>query len=416
MSFDILRTHDETMDKTLTDALTWIKQQEPHCIEQLITWCNVRSGSTHLPGLEAMHQHLAQAYSSLADQQQTLPCPPLSRRSLLGEMQTQAIGSALFCQKRPHLTRRILLCGHMDTVFPSTSTFSLSRHPAQNRLVGPGVADMKGGLMIMLTALQAFERTPAAAQVGWDVFINADEEIGSSASQPHLQSIAQHAQVALVFEPALDDTGTLARARKGCGHFTLHATGHAVHSGRKFHEGKNAIILLANALIAIHNLNQHNATFTINVGLIQGGEALNQVPDKAGAKLEIRVDNPEKQTELIEQIQHICNTLSTDDAKLTMEGGFHRPIKLISPQTEQLFLKLQHAASQLKLTRNWQDSGGCCDGNNLAAYGLPVLDTLGVRGGNIHTEQEYACIDSIVEQASLTLMLLHDLASDDFIF
>ncbi len=399
------------MHQPLTQALNWIRQQESHCIEQLIAWCNIHAGSTHLEGLQHMHQQLAQAFASLADQQQTLDSPPRLYSSLLGEKKTQVLGSALYCQKRPHLTRRILLCGHMDTVFPPSSPFRLSQHPLENRLVGPGVADMKGGLMIMLTALQAFERTPAAETLGWDVFINADEEVGSLASQHHLCAIAKQAQAALVFEPALDEIGTLARARKGCGHFTIHATGKAAHAGRDFHAGKNAIMLLANALIAIHKLNQQNASFTINIGLIQGGEALNQVPDKAGAKLEIRVENPKKQVEILQQLQHICDSLSKKDAELTLEGQFHRPIKLISPQTERLFLKLQHAAGQLNLTRHWQDSGGCCDGNNLAALGVPVLDTLGMRGGQIHTEQEYACIDSLVEQASLTLLLLHDLAS-----
>lgn len=393
------------------EALPWIASQESRLIKQLETWCNINSGSSNLNGLTLMKKQLIDAFLPLSDHQHLYTFPPVETYSMQGARFEALIGDALYFQKRPHLKRRILLCGHMDTVYPSTSSFQTVHSPEPGIMVGPGVADMKGGLLVILAALQAFEQTTDAQNLGWDLLINTDEEIGSLSSSSCFAELAKTNQAALIFEPTTDKQGTFARARKGSGKLTLLAKGKAAHAGRAFKEGKNAIILLAHALTELDKLNGKRTGLTLNTGLIQGGEALNQVPAQAIAKVDIRFENQADTAWVESQVQSICNSFSRPPLLvLSYECQFHRPVKSITPKTERLFTKIQQAGKILGLNIQWQDSGGCCDGNNFAALGLPVIDTLGVRGGNIHTEQEFICLESIVERASLTTLLLQDLA------
>lgn len=375
-------------------ALEWLNEQEATFIRQLEAWCEINSGSHHPEGLARMKEALTAAFLPLVDLQTTL-------------------GQSLYFQKRPDLKRRILLCGHLDTVYPETSPFQhVSRRKSQ-LMLGPGVADMKGGLVVMWAALQAFEQTEYAQTLGWDVLINTDEEIGSRGSAPYLDALAQTHQAALIFEPAMNEKGDLARARKGSGNLILQASGKSAHAGRAFDEGRNAIILLAKALIQIDLLNGQRHGLTINTGLIEGGEALNQVPNRAQAQLDIRFTNPQDLPWIEQKVHEVCQALNQPpDLMLTPKFQYNRPVKVVTPELERLFLKLQQAGKHLNLNIQWQDSGGCCDGNNLSALGMPVLDTLGVRGGMIHTHQEFVHLDSIVERAALTTLLLNDLAQD----
>ena len=188
------------------------------------------------------------------------------------------------------------------------------------------------------------------------------------------------------------------------------ATGKAAHVGRAFDEGRNAICYLAEAVTAIHALNGKRDGVTLNVGKIAGGEALNVVAEKAVAKIDIRITKPEDEFWVREQIGFIIHELKRDQYTLSLHGGFGRPVKRVCPATERLFHRIQMLGNSLGLTIDWQDSGGCCDGNNLARHGLPVIDTLGVRGGNIHSPDEYILLDSLVERAALSALLLQDLA------
>jgi glutamate carboxypeptidase len=394
----------------LSDILADIQAQEARLIALLIQWAQINSGSTNLEGLNQMREVLGEAFGPIVDETHTFDFSPISKLTLTGEVQLQKVGKGLWFRKRPELLRRVLLCGHMDTVYPETASFQQVKKISANRLNGPGIADMKGGLVIMLTALQAFETTVEASQMGWDVFINADEELGSLASNEQLIKISQQAQAGLVFEPALDEEGTLARARKGSGHFTLIVKGTAAHAGRNFAQGRNAITLLARAITAIDSLNGQRSGLTLNVGLIQGGEALNQVPALAGAKLEVRVNQAEDQVWVMEQMQTICASLKEPETELLLQGSFHRPSKTITPTLQRFFDLTKEVANSLNLSLTWQDTGGCCDGNNLALHGLPVLDSMGARGGMIHTPSEFICSESLTERAQLTTALLHHLA------
>jgi glutamate carboxypeptidase len=208
----------------------------------------------------------------------------------------------------------------------------------------------------------------------------------------------------------MNATGTLAKNRKGSGKLTLIATGKAAHAGRAFNEGRNAICYLSEAVTAIHALNGQRDGVTINVGKIAGGEALNVVPDKAVAQVDIRISLAEDEFWVRAALDTIINNLKRSDYTLSVHGQFGRPVKRICKATERLFHRVQNLGKELGLSIDWKDSGGCCDGNNLAHHGLAVLDTLGVRGGNIHSSEEYILLDSLAERASLSALLLLDLA------
>lgn len=378
--------------------------------EQLHQWCAINSGTANLAGLQTMAQVLSKAYSPLADSIEIKSLQPTHLMDITGISKAKTCGDVLWIRKRPELKRRILLGGHMDTVYGSDHAFQNITYVNDNTLKGPGVTDMKGGLVVMLQALTAFEQSTEASNLGWDVLINADEEIGSPASAFLFNQLASDYEAALLYEPAINPEGMLAKNRRGSGKLTLIATGIAAHAGRSFDEGRNAICYLAKAITSIHELNGQRDGVTINVGRIAGGEALNVVPNKAIAQLDVRIPLPEDEFWVRDALDKIITQLKHPDYKLEVHGQFSRPVKRVDLKTQCLFARLQQMGKKLGLSLDWKDSGGCCDGNNLAQLGLPVLDTLGVRGGNIHSPEEYLLLDSLTERAALSTLLLIDMA------
>lgn len=398
------------MDKSLPGLLSFLHANQQTMVAQLHEFCEINSSSDNLSGLATMHSALQNAFAPIADLVESRSLPPIPFINMTGETTLQTCGDILFIRKRPHLQNRVLLSGHMDTVYAATHPFQKLTYINENCVNGPGVADMKGGLIVMLHALTAFETSPYAGELGWDVIINADEEIGSPTSGALFANIAANYQAALVYEPAMTTTGTLAKGRRGSGKLTLIAKGKAAHAGRAFNEGRNAICFLAEAISAINALNGKRKGVTINVGKIAGGEALNVVPDNAVAKLDVRISHPDDENWVRLKIDHIISKMQREGYSLTVQGVFGRPVKRVNAALEHLFTQAQRAGQKLGLTIDWQDSGGCCDGNNLAYHGLPVLDTLGVRGGDIHSPNEFILLDSLVERATLSTLLLIDLA------
>lgn len=379
-------------------------------LQQLYTFCSTNSGTDHLSGLTSMHDLLYQAFNPLADEIQSLTLPEVPTISMSGETLFQRSGNALFIRKRPHQKRRVLLCGHMDTVYGAEHPFQTLTRLDDNTLNGPGVTDMKGGLVVMLHALQAFEQHEQANQLGWDVFINADEEIGSAASSDIMCQHAQGCEAVLIYEPSLTPDGVLAKNRKGDIKISIVATGVSAHAGRDFQSGRNAICYLAEVVTAINALNGQREGVTLNVGKIAGGTALNIIPDKAVAKVDVRITLPEDESWLQVMLEKVKTEFQKKDYSLHISCAYDRPPKRINKATEQLFSRLCAVGQSMNLDLTWTDSGGCCDGNNLAKSGIPVLDTLGVRGGKIHTPDEYILLDSLVERATLSALLLIDLA------
>lgn len=381
--------------------------------QQLIEWSETNSGSLNLPGLATMAELIKQGFQPLGVQAETLDLKPLQQVDSHGQLVDIPLGQALRWRKRPAAPIQIFLGGHYDTVFPVDSSFQKTKALDPNTLNGPGVADLKGGLLVMRAALQTLEQSPWAENVGWEILLNPDEEIGSPGSAPLLIESAKRNHIGLVYEPAMPDGG-LAGARKGSGNFSFVVRGRAAHAGREHHQGRNAIAALALFISAVDQLNGQREGVTINVGKIEGGGPVNVVPDLAICRFNVRLHNEADQQWFMLEIKKAAAILdSLDGIEHELHGGFTRPAKPLSDANQRLFERLRDCGAELNQEIRWQATGGCCDGNNLAAAGLPNIDTLGVIGGAIHSDKEYMFVDSLVSRAKLSALLLLKIASGE---
>jgi glutamate carboxypeptidase len=281
-------------------------------------------------------------------------------------------------------------------------------------LRGPGVVDAKGGLVVLLTALRALERSEVAHNVGWEVLLNTDEEIGSVGSAPLLHEAAKRNHVGLVFEPALPD-GSLVGARKGSGNFTVVFRGRAAHAGRDFNLGRSAILSAAEFVTRLDAAQRDLPGVTINCGRIEGGGAVNVVPDLAIARFNIRVTHPQDQVAVEQRIAELAKQAGgREGIAVQIHGQFSSPPKPMDTRSARLFEAVESCGKQLGMNLEVHPSGGTCDGNRLAAAGLPVVDSLGPCGGHLHSEQEYLLIDSLPQRAKLTALLLLGIGAGEF--
>jgi glutamate carboxypeptidase len=306
-------------------------------------------------------------------------------------------------------SRRFLLTGHMDTVYPVEHPFQEGRWLDADTLNAPGAADMKGGIAVMLAALQVFEASEAAASVGYDVMINSDEETGSLSSAALIAELARGKVAALTYEPTARPDGTLAHARGGSGNYSVVIAGRSAHAGRNPEDGRNAVV--AAAALALELKAIEAADNAINPAKIDGGSANNVVPDHAVLRFNIRPKTNEAADRFTAQFHDLLRNLESDHEVATrVHGGLSRPPKPVDAGAQRLFDLVRQAGGDLGQSIGWQPSGGVCDGNNIAACGVPVVDTMGVRGGAIHSPDEYLIASSLSERAALSVLVLHRMA------
>ena len=380
-------------------------------IEFTIKLANINSGSLNAEGVNKVGEVLVEAAKDLGATIRRVPSAPYRVIDDRGEWRESPLGDAFILSKHPAAKRRILLAGHLDTVFPKDSHFQQCQWLDNNTLNGPGVADLKGGLVLMFEALRVLENSPYAGEIGWDVLLNPDEEIGSPSSAPLFVELAKNCQIGMIYEPCMPN-GHLAGDRKGSGNFSLVCQGLAAHAGREHHLGRNAIRAICDAMTAIDDLNGHWPGVTLNPGYIHGGGALNIVPDKAVGKFNVRVATLDEMHHVETALAQVVAQINQRDGiTLELHGNFGRPPKQVTGRQESLYTLAQQCGQTLGLDLQWHPTGGCCDGNNLAAAGVINIDTLGIQGGKIHSDKEYLLADSFVPRAQLSAMLLLQLAS-----
>jgi glutamate carboxypeptidase len=382
-------------------------------LSQVATWAAINSGTGNLDGLAQVARLLSDAFSALPGNVRLID--PAPEETVLSDGSTRTIrrGRHLHLSVRPTANRRILLTGHMDTVFPVDHMFQTVREIEPGVINGPGTADMKGGIAVMLAALQAFETSPDAFALGYDVLINSDEETGSTSSAALIANLAQGKLAALTYEPAALPDGTLAGARPGSGNFSFIITGKSAHAGRNPEDGRNA--LLAAAALALELAALRKAGLSINPAKIDGGGPNNVVPDHAVLRVNFRPATTELETETKAAITEIAARIAAQHGVgIHTHGSFGRPPKPMDANTEALFTLVKQCGADLGQSISWKTSGGVCDGNNIAACGVPVVDTMGVRGGAIHSPDEYMIIDSLAERAMLSALTLHRLSTGAF--
>jgi len=377
--------------------------------DEVERWVRVNSGSDNIDGLARMAAILADAFAVLPGEPVLIEGGPVESIDTDGRIVTREMGRHLLLSVRPDAPRRILLTGHMDTVFAAGHPFQTPVWIDADRLNGPGAADMKGGIAIMLAALAAFEGSPFAAHLGYDVLINSDEETGSLSSAGLIARAARGKAAALTYEPALPD-GTLAGARAGSGNFSFAVTGISAHAGRNPQDGRNA--LLAAADLALRLAEGAKALgLPCNPAKIDGGGPNNMVPDRAILRVNFRPADAAMQDAARALIDGAAAAIAgAREVKVRVHGGFNRPPKPLDPGARSLFALVRQAGADLGIPIGWRDTGGVCDGNNIAACGVPVVDTMGARGGAIHSSEEFLLAGSLPERAGLSALVLARLA------
>jgi glutamate carboxypeptidase len=380
-------------------AITALSQRSVEFRELLIRWCNQNSGSASPAGLAAMLKLLQAEFGRLGRTESV---------ALTGHP-----AQALRLRVRPEASLQLFLSGHYDTVYDTDHPFQRCELVGTDRLRGPGAADMKGGLVVMLAALQAFERTPHATRLGYEILLGPDEEIGSQATAPLLEEAARRHRLGLVFEPARAN-GDLVKSRKGTGIFTLTCHGRAAHAGRAPEEGRNAILALCDILPKAEALTREVPGLMVNVGAIRGGGAANIVPDRAEAVLNARVTRLGDDAHFLKRLNDLCAPWHTREGyRIEIGGGFNRGPKVESPAETAMFHEWRQGARELGLDFDWQHVGGGSDGNILSAAGLPNLDGLGCVGDHLHSPEEFCHLPSLVQRAQVAALFMHRVAAGE---
>lgn len=394
-------------DEAARERLASVSQD---MIDRTCEWSDINTGSWNTEGLKQFAPVLADAFSELQADVELIQTNGFEAVTDSGKTEIQQTGPVILVTGRPQAAVQIILSGHYDTVFPK-GTFEGVTDIGDGRLNGPGLADMKGGLCVMLEALKTFEAGPLRDRLGYQIVLTPDEEIGNFASAEYLTRAAQSgAMIGMTYEPAME-TGAMSGGRKGSAVFDIVLHGKAAHAGRAKDEGRSAIEAAAELVLGLEALNGKRDGVTVNVGSIDGGSAVNIVPDLAIVRFGARAPDAESAAWAKEEIRKLYDrAASRDGIHGHMHGGFYRPPKPRNAAQQALFDAVHATGQAIGLDLEFVDTGGVCEGNNIFAAGVPNVDTLGVRGGRIHSNEEFVITESFSERATLSALLLNRLA------
>ena len=390
-------------------ALDHAATRQDAMLDRVLGWAAVNTGSWNADGLKQLAPSIAEALRETGAEVEIVDAPPIEKINAKGETDAFHTGPVLRAVQRPDAPIQIVLTGHYDTVFPPNS-FTDITDIGDGKLNGPGLADMKGGITVMIEALKTFEAHGETDQLGYTIILTPDEETGNFASDTFLRDAAKKAHVGLTFEPAMED-GALAGARKGSGIWDIIFRGRSAHAGREPEKGRSAIWAACEMALKVEALMGVRDGVVFNVGSVDGGAAVNIVPDNAVLRVGSRAPDPESAEWAEAQIMTALDeVLKRDGITAHMHGGFYRPPKPRNAAQDRLIGDVRETAKAIGLDLVFKDTGGVCEGNNVFAAGTPNIDTLGVRGGRIHSSDEFMVVSSLSERAGLSALLLNRLA------
>jgi len=300
-------------------------------------------------------------------------------------------------------TGGILLLCHMDTVFPIGTLAKMPFFEKDGKAFGPGVSDMKGGIVVTLAALESMNMDDLSLPV--TVLFTPDEEIGSHFSEEAIVNFAKESSLVLVLEPGMPN-GAIKTWRKGVGEFIVRTRGRAAHAGGDHENGRNAIEEMAHQVIAIQGMTNYQKGTTLNVGLIRGGIASNVVPDEAVVEVDFRVMESEEAVRVVVGMQALHPVLIGTSVEVT--GGLNRPPMPFTENMRATFEKVKLMVLQHGIHLLAGGTGGASDANLVAPLKIPVLDGLGPVGGEYHSEREFIITESLEERAKLLSIILRE--------
>ncbi len=296
----------------------------------------------------------------------------------------------------------ILLLGHYDTVYATGTLATMPWRESKGLLYGPGIFDMKGGIVQVMYAIRALQaQGPLPRPV--TVLLVSDEEEGSETSRAITEKIAGRCEAVLVCEPA-GHGGALKTARKGVGNFTIRVSGVASHAGLDFEKGHNAILELSHQVQAVAAMTNLERGITLNPGIIRGGTRTNVVPSEAEAEFDLRIANKLDGDLMMRKVRSL--RAANKKCKLQVEGGINRPPMERSPAVVALFHQAQKVAKELGFSVTEIAVGGGSDGNFTAGMGIPTLDGLGAVGDGAHSPRESVVAAEMPRRAALLAGLI----------
>lgn len=389
--------------------IEWVEQRKDKILQELQTHVEMNTGTANIAGLDAYRDKLSSDLTSLGFKAERHSSKPISVLSCDGG--EVLIADHLVAKRTGNSNNRILLNGHMDTVFSEDDDFQTLKILEDGTLKGPGVADMKGGIVIMLNALRALDDQGLLDQANLTVLFNSDEEIGSLGSRPLIETLAKQHDIGLVFEGSHKNLVT--RARKGLGQARLKITGRESHAGGAHEQGVSANLELAHKVVAIEQLTDYQAKVTVNTGVMAGGEKRNTIPGCADAYIDMRFPTIDHGQALKRKITEIAaeKTISNPNypSLPTIESWavLHRPVKAQHPEVDSL-ISLAMGLSLLigEPIVGTRYSGGGTDGSIAQGAGLPTMDSMGIDGLGAHSSREQASVQSLIARTKLAAVML----------
>lgn len=381
-------------DSTIEAQITaWLATQREAMIEALRQMVDTDGGSYDKAGVDAVGAQVRRFLESHGIPVETIPREKYGdclRATVANESAAAATGGG-------NQKRNIVLVGHRDTVFPKGEPQRRPFRIEGDKAFGPGVADMKAGIVMNMFVLAAFAKFGGAPGPLVGLF-TGDEEIGSPEGRPVIEAEARQARVVFNSEPGRP-SGNVVTGRKGGVFMVMEIEGKAAHSGGNFREGISAVEELARKIQAIHALTDLERGITLNVGLVSGGQSVNTVAPWAQGQIDLRYVEPADRDEIVGKIHEIVakSFVPGTRATLSVKGEF-LPLTQ-TPASEKLFDLYREAAADTGFTAGGEFSGGCADSGFTSAVGAPTLCAVGPVGGKAHSPEEFLMVDSMVPRA-----------------
>jgi len=399
-----------TVERQMTQ---WLESQEGDMLALLERLTNINSGSLNKVGVDAIAAILSDELRQLGFAISGLPGDLIEMPSCPGSDYTIDVADHVLAT-RQGAGARLLLMGHLDTVFPPDAPFqTFSR--LGDTMYGPGVSDMKGGLVVMLYALKALHEFDLLEDKMITILLNSDEEVGSLSSRKYLEQQAVKHDYGLVYEAS--GNNNLTRARKGLGQARFVVRGRASHAGGAHQQGRSAIKELAYKIVEIENMTDYESGVTVNVGVVNGGEARNTIAPCAEALVDLRYPQQQQGEDAQATFEEIFSQVLSypvDAGEITTNSwiNLHRPPKIPTQESDHLLYKTIAIGKLLGQPLGIVDSGGGTDGSLTQSVGLPTLDSLGSSGAGAHSDREEGVVSSLVDRAGLSAVLIERLAQD----
>ena len=393
----------------------WLDSQEDNMLEMLERITNINSGSLNKAGINELASIFSDELKQLGFTLSSLAGETIEMPSCPGSDYNIDVADHVLASKNGS-GPKLLMMGHLDTVFPPNSPFQKFSRKGDS-MYGPGVSDMKGGLVVMLYALKALTEHGPLPTKAITVLLNSDEEIGSLSSRKYLEEQAVLHDWGLVYEASGNDR--LIRERKGLGQARFVVHGRASHAGGAHQQGRSAIKELAYKIVQIEDMTDYEAGVTVNVGVVSGGEARNTIAPCAEALVDLRYLDTQQGIDALVQFDEIFNKATSypkDSSGITTESwaNLHRPAKIATPESDYLLNKTLAIGRLLGQELGVGDSGGGTDGSLTQAVGLPTPDSLGSAGSGAPSNREQGRVSSLVERAKLSAVLIRRLTTEQY--